>query len=306
RPLALDLLGVASQVVFNTFMNGYLLQSERGDDLEFAYGLARAHNRALVDFCSVDQRLLPCGYLPLRDFDRSRAMAEEAVETGCKALLVASRCPKGHSHSHIGLDPVWAALQEAGIPVLMHVGGAGELLDPDYFENGLPAVKDFHGGDENFRSVDFMAIPYTPMQTMATLIIDGVLDRFPTLKFGVIEQGAAWVPGWMRLMDSAHDAFSKMEERLQKLSLRPSEYVQRQVRATPYPHEPVGWIIENAGPDVCLFSTDFPHVEGGRNPLKRFEASLAGISEEAKEKFYRRNMEDLFGAAMKDVPALVG
>ena len=66
RPQALDLLGVASQLVFNTFANGALQRAEHGDDVDYAYGLARAHNRAMVDFCSVDQRLLPVGYVPLR------------------------------------------------------------------------------------------------------------------------------------------------------------------------------------------------------------------------------------------------
>ena len=68
-----------------------------------------------------------------------------------------------------------------------------------------------------------------------------------------------------------HGAFYKNEERLQKLSLKPSEFVQRQVRVTPYPHEDTGWIIANSGEEICLFSSDYPHVEGGRNPLKRFE-----------------------------------
>src|SRR5205807_9935612 len=137
--------------------------------------------------------------------------------------------------SHVGLDSVWAAASEAGLPVVCHVGGGGQLLDPNYFANGLPPVADFHGGAENFRSIDYMAIPYPPMQTIATMILDGVLDRFPHLKIGVIEQGASWVPGWMRMMRSAAEAFVKNEVRLQNLSLKPSEFVRRQVRVTPYP-----------------------------------------------------------------------
>jgi uncharacterized protein len=298
RSRALDLLGFASQLVFNTFLNGYLLRSEQAEDLDFAYGLARAHNRAIADFCAADPRLLAVGYVPLADFERARAMAGEALALGCKALMVPSACPVRHSPSHVGLDPVWAAAQEAGVPVVFHVGGGGQLLHPSYFVNGLPPVPDFHGGAENFRSVDYMAIPYPPMQTLATLIIDGVLERFAQLRLGVIEQGASWLPGWMRTLDSAHEAFRKNEERLQRLSLRPSEYVRRQVRVTPYPAEDVGWIIANAGEEVCLFSSDYPHVEGGRNPLRRFEASLAGIGERAKERFYRDNFEDLMGPAL--------
>jgi predicted TIM-barrel fold metal-dependent hydrolase len=298
RAAALDLLGFASQLVFNTFENGLLLKAERGDDLDFAYGLAQAHNRSLVDFCSVDDRLLPVGYVPLAHFERSAAFVRETLELGACALLIPSACPRRHSPSHIGLDPVWAQAQEAGIPVVFHVGGGGELIDPAYFENGLPPVPDFHGGDGNFRSVDYIAIQYPVMQTLGTMIIDGVLDRFPRLRVGVIEQGASWLPGLMRTLDSAAEAFRRNEERLQRLELRPSEYIHRQVRVTPYPHEDAGWIIQQSGDDICMFSSDYPHVEGGRNPLGRFERSLAGISDDARRRFYCDNFVDLMGAGL--------
>ena len=80
---------------------------EHQPDLDFAYGVARAHNRGMVEFCDVDRRLLPTCYVPLADFGRAEAMAAEAIEMGASALLVASGCPAGHSPSHIGLDPVW-------------------------------------------------------------------------------------------------------------------------------------------------------------------------------------------------------
>jgi len=298
RPRALDLLGFRSQLVFNTFTNHYLYDAEHKDDLEFAYGMARAHNRAMVEFCSVDPRLLATAYVPLADFDRSRAIAEESIRMGAAALLVASGCPKGHSPSHTGLFPVWEMAEEAGLPIVFHVGGGGRLLDPAYFVNGLPPVPDFHGGAENFRSVDYMAIPYPPMQTLATMIFDRVFDHFPRLKVGVIEQGAVWLPSWMRSMDTSFDAFRKNEERLQRLELKPSEYVRRQIRATPYPAEPVGWIIEQAGEEVCLFSSDWPHVEGGRNPIRRFESSMEGLSDAARGRFYRDNFADLMGRGL--------
>jgi predicted TIM-barrel fold metal-dependent hydrolase len=298
RPRALDLLGFASQLVFNTFLSGLLSRAEHGDDLDLAYGMASAHNRALLDFCRVDRRLLATGYVPLADFERARAMAAECIRAGARALLVPSRCPRGHSPSHVALDPVWAQAEEAGIPIVFHVGGGGQLLAPDYFQNGLPPEKDFHGGEENFRSVDYMAIPHPPMQTLATMILDGVLERFPRLRVGVIEQGASWVPGWMRQLDSAFEAFRRHEQRLQRLGLRPSEYVRRQVRVTPYPAEDVGWIVEQAGPEICLFSSDYPHVEGGRNPMRRFEASLARLPESVRRRFYCDNFVDLMGSGL--------
>jgi predicted TIM-barrel fold metal-dependent hydrolase len=302
RPRALDLIGVASQLVFNTFHNGRLAEWERSDDLDLAYGAARAHNRGMVEWCSVDERLLPTCYVPLADFERSAVMAGEAIAMGAAALLVPSACPRTHSPSHVGLDPVWRQAEEAGIPIVLHVGGGGRLIDPMFFENGLPYVKDFHGGDENFRSVDYMGIPRRPEQMLATLIFDGVLERHPDMKVGVIEQGAIWLPSWIRQMESAFDAFLRHEERLQSLSLRPGEFVHRQIKATPYPTEDVGWIVEQAGAETVLFSTDFPHVEGGRKPVERFEASLGSASDAVRQAFYCDNFIDLMGTAIARVP----
>jgi predicted TIM-barrel fold metal-dependent hydrolase len=297
RPRALDLLGFSSQLVFNTFHNRRLHDWEHTGDADLAYGTARAHNRGMVEFCSVDDRLLPSCYVPLSDFDRAKAMAAEAIEQGAGALLVASGCPDGHSPSHRSLDPVWATAQEAGIPIVFHVGGTDDLIDGSYFVNGLPIPPDFHGGEENFRSVDYMGIPGPPAQTLATMIFDGVLDRFPELRIGVIEQGAIWVPSWIRQMESAFEAFHRHEERLQELSMHPADYVRRQIRFTPYPTEDVGWIIEQAGPEVCLFSSDYPHVEGGRRPMERFEASLGDASDDVRRRFYCDNFLDLMGSA---------
>jgi uncharacterized protein len=297
RPRALDLLGFSSQLVFNTFHNGRLHNLEHSGDNELAYAAARAHNRGMLEFCSVDPRLLATCYVPLVDPDRAVAAAGEALAQGAAALLVASGCPPFFSPSHRDLFGVWAQAEEAGIPIVFHVGGTGDLIDPNYFVNGLPIPHDFHGGDENFRSVDYMGIPGPPAQTLATLIFDGVLEQFPDLRIGVIEQGAIWVPSWLRQMESAFEAFHRHEERLQALSMRPSDYVHRQVRFTPYPTEDVGWIIDQGGADLVMFSSDYPHVEGGRKPLERFEASLGDAGEDVRRSFYVDNFLFLMGAA---------
>lgn len=299
RPKALDLFGFASQLVFTTSALSNFGLEQMGE-VELAVESARAHNRMMSEFCSVDRRLLATGYVPLIDRARAPQIAREALALGAKGLVIPARHPHGFSPSHIELDPLWAVAQEAGIPILFHVGSE-EKLAPDYMENGLPKVRDFHGGDENFTSLTFMAIPLSVWKALSVMVIDGVFDRFPRLKFGAIELGASWLPSLMRYMDSGAAAFGK-EERLQKLSAKPSEILRRQLRVTPYPHEDTRWIIENSGDDMCLFSSDFPHIEGGRNPLKRFNDSLEGVSETAKRRFYRDNFIDLMGAGLD--PAL--
>lgn len=303
RPATLDYLGFASQLVFTTASLSNFGLEQMGE-VELAREAARAHNRMMAEFCAVDRRLLATGYVPLVDRARAPEIAREALALGCNALVIPSRHPPGFSPSHVELDPLWALAQEAGVPILFHVGGE-EKMAKAYLENGLPYVKDFHGGDENFTSLTFMAIPLSIWQTLSALVIDGVFDRFPRLKWGAIELGASWLPSLMKFLDSGCAAFGR-EERLQRLSDTPSNILRRQLRVTPYPHEDVAWIMANAGEEMVLFSSDFPHVEGGRNPLKRFNDSLAGASEAAKRRFYRDNFIDLMGRgldpALHDLP----
>ncbi|MBW2292509.1 MAG: amidohydrolase, partial [Deltaproteobacteria bacterium] len=52
------------------------------------------------------------------------------------------------------------------------------------------------------------------------------------------------------------------------------------------------------GPEICLFSTDYPHVEGGRRPVERFERSLGNASEQIRDRFYAKNFIDLMGSGL--------
>ena len=158
-------------------------------------------------------------------------------------------------------------------------------------------------------SLTFMSIPLSLWQTLSALVIDGVFDPVPATEVGgAIELGASWLPSLMHFLDSGVAAFSK-EERLQKLSGKPSEILRRQFRATPYPHEDTRWIIENTAPEMLMFSSDFPARRGAvAIRLKRFNDSLQGVPDEAKRRFFRDNFIDLMGRgldpALHDIPEL--
>jgi predicted TIM-barrel fold metal-dependent hydrolase len=194
------------------------------------------------------------------------------------------------------LEPFWARLAESGTPAVLHIGG-GRLLPPAYHRNRRPRPTDWLGGGENLRAKDFPATHHSPENFLNAMILDGVFDRHPRLRCGVIELGASWVPGFLRNLDHAFDNFRKNEPLLQALSLRPSEFVQRQVRFTPFSFEDAGWLVSQAGEELFLFSSDYPHPEGGRDPIGRFERSFdaAGIGEGARHRFYVTNFEDLMG-----------
>lgn len=296
RSRTLDLLGFRGQLVFSTFAGAHLASR----DPELVYGGTRAHSRAMADFCAHDERLLAVAMIPLLDPARACEELEEALRLGCRAVQVPSDAPggnrKGFSPAHVDLEPFWARLAEAGVPAVLHIGGGG-LLPRAYHENGRPRPTDWLGGGENLRAKDFPALSHSPESFLATMILDGVFERHPTLKCGAIELGASWVPGLLRSIDHAFDSFRKTEPVLQSLSLRPSDYVRRQIRFTPFPFEDVGWLIEQAGEELFLFSSDYPHPEGGRDPIGRFERSLdaAHIPTPARHRFYADNFTDWLG-----------
>jgi uncharacterized protein len=187
-------------------------------------------------------------------------------------------------------------LQEANVPLVLHVGG-GRLLPRRFHNNGRPIPTDWLGGGENLRSKDFPVLHHSPERFLSCMVLDGVFERFPGLRCGCIEQGASWVPAMLRNLDYAFNSFGKREPLLAELGLRPSEYIRRQVKFTPFPFEDVGWLVEQAGQELFLFSSDYPHPEGGKDPLGAFERSFAehAIGDAAKSRFYSQNFADLMG-----------
>jgi uncharacterized protein len=290
RTRALDLFGFDGQLVFATFATSMF----SGRNPDRLYGGSSAQNRAIVDFCSTDDRLLPVGYVPLVDPARAYQTLVEAIELGCDAVMVPSTAAGDLAPTHPDLDPVWDTLAEANVPFVLHVGGGGRLLDPAFHNNNMP-VSDHLGGGENIRSKDFLAIHHSPELFLGALIYDGLFDRFPKLRGGSIEQGAAWVVSWMRHLDYGQRAFRRTEEPLQRLEHLPSDYVRKHLKFTPFPGEPVGWMIEEGGPELFMFSTDYPHPEGGRDPLAKFEETLTDVSPEARDRFYYGNMAEMLG-----------
>jgi predicted TIM-barrel fold metal-dependent hydrolase len=290
RSRALDLLGFQRQLVFSTFAPTQFA----GDDLELLYGGTRAHNRAMADFCAHDERLIAVGLVPWGDPSLTREEAEEALRLGCGAILVPSVPPRDRSPFHPDYHPFWRLLEESGTSFMLHVGGGGRSLRPAFHENGRPPVTDFLGGGENIRSKDFMCLHNPPEIFLSCMVLDGMFETFPNLRGGCIEQGAMWVVPWLRRLDLAQQGFRRSEPALCALR-RPSEYVRGHLWFTPFPHEPVGWLVEQAGEDLFLFSSDYPHPEGGRDPLARFEESLVGIGESGREKFYASNFVDMMG-----------
>jgi predicted TIM-barrel fold metal-dependent hydrolase len=292
RTMALDLFGFHTQLVFPSFSAGPAFDPRR--TIAERYAASRAHNRGMAEFCAGDRRLYGVALLPLDDPDSARLELEHIVALGLKAVWIPHRNPGDRSPGHSDFDPIWARMAEAGLPFLVHVAGSPIQVNRAWFNTGRPEPKDFMGAGESVRGKDMTSLHHGAETFLGTLVLDGVLERHPTLRGGAIELGAGWVPSMLRRLDWIADIWKKSEPELAALRRRPSEQVIQQLAFTPLPFENVAELIRQSDERIYMFSSDYPHIEGGRAPIARFEAGLAGAAEGAKDAFYADNFARMF------------
>ena len=290
RSAALDELGFELQVVYPTGAFPQVVASPREVQIAATIGL----NRGLAEFCADDPRLLAAAYVPLHlGVDAALEVLRDVVARRIPVVMVDMVPAKdAKAPGHPDHDRIWATIVEAGLLCSVHVGldNGWRPIRPSFFDNGRTL--------EHFRSdapgdaLSYMAIGYPAQLFLSSMIFDGVLERFPGLRFSVAEVGAIWVPGFLHHLDQSARAFRRLQD-LSHLSMPPSDYVRRQVRFTPFAGEPVGWMMSASSPELYCFSSDYPHHEGSDDPIGRFDRTMDGIRDEDRARFYAGNFEEL-------------
>ena len=243
-----------------------------------------------------DSRLIGVGLAPLDDPDAALVLIDEALRLGLGAIWIPSRAPGGRSPGHPLHDPIWRRLAESATPFILHVGSSSLAVPDEWMNDGHPERRSARGGVEVIGSKDLTVIFHSAQRFVSVLVLDGVLERFPRLKGGVIELGAGWVPDTIRRLDHAVDIWARSEPYLAEFSRKPSEQFRDQLRFTPYPFEDVGAFIRESMAELYLFSSDYPHAEGGRDPIGRFRRTLDGTTDGDQARFFGGNFRDLFGS----------
>jgi predicted TIM-barrel fold metal-dependent hydrolase len=290
RSQVLDRFGFSSQLVFGTASLAPVLAAK---DEAVKYAGVRAYNEAMGAFCRPDTRLFGVAFVPLDNPERALGEVGAALKAGNRAVMVSAAAPGERSPGHPDLDPVWARLEESRTPFMLHIGPGTKTQPAPFRNNGRERAPDLHGGGENLRFADYVMLAFAPQVWLTAMVYDGVFERFPNLRGGVIESGAGWAPEFLRALDLAYRSFGRTDPYLQAMPMKPSEYVRRAVRFTPFPGEDIGRMIKDGGADLFMFSSDYPHPEGTNDPLGRFERTLADIDDDAKDCFYRRNYEQM-------------
>jgi len=284
----LDQYGFVSQLVFTTACLAGMAKAETPED---KYAIARAANMAQQKFADGDKRLVNVAYVPLDDPGMAFAEAKRAIDAGAGAVGIAPMPSGDRSPGHPDHERFWQMLSDRRIPFMIHIGTGTKTQPKGYHNNGRPRSADLHGGGENLRFDDFTPLCFAPQEFLTAMVYDGIFERFPDLRGGVIESGAGWVPDFLRRIDYAYKSFSRTDKYLQDLAMKPSDYIRRAVKFTPFPGEDVGAMIRDAGAELFMFSSDYPHPEGTKDPVGKFERSLEGVGEDVKDMFYRTNYD---------------
>ena len=280
RLASLDDFGLDAAVLFPNY--GLLWEQRLASDRTAQRANARAYNRFTADVCGEGQgRLFGVAHVLLHD----PAWAVEEIgrirAEGIRLAMIAPAPVDGKPLSHRDFDPVWAAFSDQGVAPVFHVSDFESPLDPAW-RGGEP--------EEGERLFDSIFLYLAPAVALADLILNGVLERFPALRVGVVELTASWVPSFLLHIDGASDFYAlRHGEPYHALGDRPSQYFLRQVRVAALPYEMPNRLVPKVGDDTYMIGSDWPHAEGVADPMAAAERAVAGLTDAARSKILGAN-----------------
>jgi predicted TIM-barrel fold metal-dependent hydrolase len=261
------------------------------DDIPATMASLAAFNRWLEDDWGFvyEHRLVTAPMLSLADPEAAVAELDSLIDRGARMVHIRpAPVPAEHGTSRSlgdrAHDPVWARLAEASLPVAFHLG-----------DSGYNAFTVMWGGSPNFEAFGKADILGRVLvsdraihDTIASLVVDGVFFRHPTLRVASIENGSDWVALLVkRLKKQANQTPWAFKE-------DPLEAIRRNVWVTPYYEEDLHALADVIGVERILFGSDWPHGEGLAEPTD-FAKELDGFDEAEVRKIMRDNALELLG-----------
>ena len=268
--------GVAAEVMY-TSCGMALFRVEDGDLRRACFA---AFNSWAAEYCAYDlNRLQGCAIVDADDVAWAAAEIGRAAKLGLRAAMITSGPLDGRPYSLPEYDPMWAAAEEAGIPLALHVHTGRKPLDP------VPFVEP--------------VMCFSEVQTsLAHMLIGGVFERFPRLKVILTEVDASWIPHFLHRADHYFTRYSAQGG----YSLTPSGYMRRNVWAT-FQDELANIPFAAAlfGADRLMWASDFPHMNSTYPKTREFLAGgFKGMERSDVQKIVADNAIAVYGL---DLPA---
>jgi predicted TIM-barrel fold metal-dependent hydrolase len=240
----------------------------------------RAYNDWLAEYCRHSpRRLVGLGLISLVDVEQAVRELQRCAGLGLKGAMIWNSPPDDRPYSSAEYDPFWRAAEEIDMPLSFH------------------ALTGHHESRIPLSSVFFITSTYHEVErTLTTIVLSGVLERFPKLKFVSVESQAGWVPYFLQRLDRAGK--TRADNYPTALTLRPSEYFHRQVFVT-YIDDPVAIrMLDLIGEDNLMWSSDYPHnASTWPNSRDVVERDFGHLTTDVRRKVVRDNVLGLYRLA---------
>jgi predicted TIM-barrel fold metal-dependent hydrolase len=252
------------------------------------------YNDWIMDYCSVNpDRLVGIPCIPIYDVNKGIKEMERCLKQGMKGALIWEVPHPDYPLSSPHYEPFWEAAQDLGAPINVHI-----LTGFNYTRNN----PNRHGGIDHYRDTVNHKVAEA-VDALFNLIFFGILDRYPRLKFVIVESEIGWIPFFLQQWDY----YAKRHAKVSPLPFEhePSFYFHRQVWATFFNDAVGGHLFDWFGQDKFMWSSDFPHPNSTwPNSDKVIARDMGNLPKEVQEKLLCTNVAKLYDLPIPE-PAVV-
>ena len=281
---AMDNEGLDLAVLYPT--SGMFITAKNGMDPRFADAACRAYNNWLYDYTQEGdpKRMFGAAAVSPHDVESAVVEARRSVKAlAFRSIFLRPNMYNGKPWHDPYYDPLWAEIQELGVPVGFHetTGSRMPAAGADRFPDDLGIA---HIATHSIEQ----------MMACMDIIMGGVMERFPNLQFGFLEGQCGWLPFWLDRMDEHYEWRHPYGE-MQNLKIKPSEYFQRQgYAAVEVDEEFVSHVVEAVGDERIVTTSDYPHGDA-KYPGAMDRFMQLPLSDNNKKKILWDNPARLYG-----------
>jgi predicted TIM-barrel fold metal-dependent hydrolase len=268
-----DTDGVSAEIIYPS--NSLFLFALR--DGAYQRAVFATYNDWLAEFCNAGEgRLVGVALISGSDIPEAVREVERAARLGLRGVMIQGDNP-AIPYGNPRYDPLWAACEAHRMPVSFH---------------SLTAAQSTERRDIGLAG--YLAVPHMAQITLATMILGGVLERFPSLQVVCAENDIGWIPHLLFRMDHGYRTHRHWSGQ-QQLSLTPSDYFRRQVWST-FMEDHIGVEMRHHyAADRLMWASDYPHGESTwPNSRQVVAEKLAGVDGDEQRLIKRENVKRLY------------
>jgi uncharacterized protein len=235
-------------------------------------------------------RILPMALVPWWDIGACVAEVDRMHTAGAKGIVM---CSNPHDSGMPDFAqpewrPFWEVCEALRMPVNFHIGASEGDMD----WSGRVPYKTWTGDVK--LSLGGVAIFLGQLRWMVNLLVSDVPERYPNLNFVSVESGIGWIPFVLDALD--YQCGETAPEHLKHLSMKPSEYFQRQFYGCFwFEHRTLASAIEQIGPTQIMFETDIPHPTSlYPNAVERVQQTISTLDPAVQKMVLQDNAARLY------------